>query len=138
MNELRSRLNFLLHLATAASRKLVDARGAFGIRLLAERQMGAFLATMPKNTGAKGSVVSGSVREPVKDETPTLREIGLTKKQSATAQKLAAIPAEEFHARVAVAKIAAQAFLRCHLSMRLTKWSLECSCIARANPRSSM
>lgn len=53
--------------------------------------MGEFLRTMPKNVGAKGSVVSGSEREPVKDDTPTLREIGLTKKQSATAQKLAAI-----------------------------------------------
>jgi len=41
---------------------------------LAERQMGEFLKTMPKNEGAKGSVVTGSGREPVKDTTPTLAE----------------------------------------------------------------
>jgi hypothetical protein len=74
------------------------------IRTLAERQMGAFLQQMPKNVGAHGSKVSGSERELVKDQTPTLAEIGITKKQSSTAQKLAAIPAEEFHERVAVLK----------------------------------
>ena len=74
------------------------------IRLLAERQMGEFVAEMPKNAGANGSVVSGSRRKPVKDETPTLAEVGITKKQSHVAQKLAAIPKEEFQERIAVTK----------------------------------
>ena len=61
------------------------------IRLLAERQMGAFLKAMPK---AKGGWESrGSEPEP--QDAPTLAEIGITKKQSASAQKLADIPAED-------------------------------------------
>lgn len=75
------------------------------VRLLAERQMGEFLKTMPKNEGMKGSVVSGSTREPVRDETPTLASIGISKKQSSVAQKLADIPADEFKARIAITKI---------------------------------
>ena len=45
---------------------------------------------MPKNVGAKGSKVTGSHREPVKDETPTLADLGLTKKVAAVAQQRAA------------------------------------------------
>ncbi len=78
------------------------------IRLLAERQMGEFLARMPKATGTKGQLVArgviGGADEEPPINAPTLAEIGITKKQSATAQKLAAVPAEEFTARVAVAK----------------------------------
>ncbi|HVS52901.1 MAG TPA: hypothetical protein VHD62_11160 [Opitutaceae bacterium] len=71
------------------------------IRLLAERQMGEFLKTMPKHPpGPDSKQKIGSDVEPI----PTLAEIGITKKQSATAQKLAGIPAPEFHERVAVAK----------------------------------
>jgi hypothetical protein len=64
--------------------------------------MGAFLKTMPK-AGPQhftGGGSKGSEREPLPDAPATLREIGLTKKQSSTAQKLADIPAEEFSARV--------------------------------------
>jgi hypothetical protein len=50
------------------------------VRLPAERQLGEFLKAMPKNEGAKGSVVTGSGRVPVKDETPTLARIGITRK----------------------------------------------------------
>lgn len=76
------------------------------VRLLAERQMGEFLKAMPKN---QGTVLSGrdefggTKSEPPKD-VPTLREIGITKKQSSQAQKLADIPKEEFEERVALAK----------------------------------
>src|SRR5262249_32783331 len=72
------------------------------VRLLAERQMGEFLKDMPKNHGANGSRVTGSDREPVRDSTPTLREIGISKKQPAQAQHLASIPREEFDERIAV------------------------------------
>ncbi|WP_038162497.1 hypothetical protein [Verrucomicrobium sp. BvORR106] len=65
------------------------------IRLLAEKQMGEFLAESPKNQGAKGSVVTCNSRVPVKDDVPTLEEIGITKNQSARAQKLAALTNEE-------------------------------------------
>jgi hypothetical protein len=73
------------------------------IRTLAERQMGAFLKQMPKATGAAGvgpiAVPDGNRNQPAR-----LAEIGITKKQSSTAQKLAAIPAQEFHERIAVVK----------------------------------
>jgi len=76
------------------------------IRLLAERQMGAFLKAMPKATGArmnggdstgKPVVTEGNRRE-------TLAEIGITKKQSARSQTLAEFSDQEFAERVAVAK----------------------------------
>lgn len=69
------------------------------IRLLAERQMGDFLAQMPKNTGAKGVGTSA-----VPEGNRTLADIGITKKQSANSQKLAAMPAGEFHGRIEAAK----------------------------------
>jgi hypothetical protein len=68
------------------------------VRLLAERQMGAFLKEMPKNPG--GSPIPRSdVEQPL-----TLKEIGITRKQSMTAQHLAVIPEPEFQERIAVAK----------------------------------
>lgn len=78
------------------------------IRLLAERQMGEFLKQMPKATGARmvggdesgKPVVTGGNRRDVE----TLAEIGITKKQSHVAQKLATIPEPEFRERIAVAK----------------------------------
>jgi len=63
--------------------------------------MGEFLKAMPKNEGAlkRGPVVpDGNHGE------PTLASIGITKKQSHVAQKLAEIPEDEFKARVALAK----------------------------------
>ncbi|BET69051.1 hypothetical protein ASA1KI_39690 [Opitutales bacterium ASA1] len=74
------------------------------IRTLAERQMGAFLAEMPKATGAKGN--PGGQGAPVvrssatTAQTPTLAAIGITKDQSSRAQKLAAIPEPEFRERL--------------------------------------
>ena len=63
---------------------------------LAERQMGAFLKQMPKNDGARGVGKSG-----VPPENPTLADMGIDKKLSATAQKLANIPDQEFRERIA-------------------------------------
>jgi hypothetical protein len=80
------------------------------IRTLAERQMGNFLKTMPKATGVRtaggGEGAGGTMREP--PAVPTLAEIGITKKQSATAQKLADIPEPEFRERVALTKASGQ------------------------------
>ena len=75
---------------THASAETVNR--AAEIRALAERQMGEFLKGMPKATGGQPyqSKPTGATREPV--ESPTLAEIGLTKKQSATTQKLAEMP----------------------------------------------
>jgi hypothetical protein len=75
---------------------------AISTRIMAERQMGEFLKSMPKATGVlrQGPVV------PDRDhgEPATLADIGITKKESARAQKLADIPAEEITERIAVAK----------------------------------
>lgn len=82
---------------TPADASPVSNRAA-EIRTLAERQMGAFLKQMPNSkTGPKQL---GSEAEP--NSVPTIAEIGITKKQSATAQKLADIPAPEFRERLAV------------------------------------
>jgi hypothetical protein len=78
---------------THASAETVNR--ATEIRLLAERQMGEFLQVMPKNEGTRPNREhGGSMQEP--PSTPTLAEIGITKKQSSRAQKLAEIPAPEF------------------------------------------
>ena len=56
---------------------------------------------MPKNLGSKGQltgdVVGGSkVEPPTRDCAPTLADIGIDKKVSMRAQRLAALPAEKF------------------------------------------
>lgn len=80
------------------------------IRTLAERQMGAFLKQMPKATGTREQLIGpgkigGSREQP---PTATLAEIGITKKQSSTAQKLADIPEPEFRDRLALTKASGQ------------------------------
>jgi hypothetical protein len=84
---------------TNASAETVNR--ATEIRLLAERQMGEFLKAMPK---ADGGDAQRTRFQKGTESPPTLAEVGITKKQSATAQKLAAIPEDEFRARVAVTK----------------------------------
>lgn len=77
---------------THASAETVNR--AAEIRTLAERQMGEFLKTMPKATGTAGMgrpKIGSAEQEPPKSSEPTLASIGITKKQSSTAQKLANI-----------------------------------------------
>lgn len=66
---------------------------AHAVKIDALTLLGEMLKVTPKNVGAKGSVVTGSKREPVKDGTPTLAESGITKKESSAAQTLATIKA---------------------------------------------
>ena len=75
------------------------------IRTLAEQQMGDFLKTMKKNEGGDPK------RPPARTAggEPTLAEMGITYKESARCQKLAAIPAPEFHERIAVLKAGGEA-----------------------------
>jgi site-specific DNA-methyltransferase (adenine-specific) len=61
------------------------------IKVDALTAMGEYLQAAPKNKGANGSVVTGSRREPVKDRTPTLAEVGIGKKESSDAQALHAL-----------------------------------------------
>lgn len=66
--------------------------------------MGEFLKQMPKNTGTAGQLVGPGKIGAERDEVPTLAEIGIKHHQSARAQRLADIPADEFKERIAVAK----------------------------------
>lgn len=90
------------------------------IRLMAERQMGVFLKTMPKATGfqyGSGGRVDGLRQEPA-TKNPRLADIGITKQQSSDSQKLADIPADEFGERIALAKAS-----RGKLSRASVAWS---------------
>jgi phage N-6-adenine-methyltransferase len=73
------------------------------IRIRAERRLGELLieqkATEGLNTGRAGAgrpELGGSSTEPPKDTRPTLADMGVDKKLSSHAQKVAAIPAAEF------------------------------------------
>jgi hypothetical protein len=59
------------------------------VKVDAKTLMGVMLRAAEKNKGAKWSKVTGSKREPVKDTAPTLADIGISKKESASAQALA-------------------------------------------------
>jgi hypothetical protein len=77
------------------------------IRLLAEKQMGEFLAVSPKHPpGPETQKEIPAARVGISP--PTLAEIGITYKESASAQKLAAIPTPEFHARIEAIKEAGE------------------------------
>jgi len=73
---------------------------AASIKVEALRKLGEMLQTAPKARGAKtvgGDKRSGgTVSAPPEDDAPTLADLGLTKKESAVAQKLAALPEAEF------------------------------------------
>lgn len=83
--------------ALAYSRKMnlgIEAIGrAVEVRADATRLLGGFLSKMPKSKGGRPGK-TGTKSEPVY----TLAELGLDKKQSANAQKLAKMPAREFAA----------------------------------------
>lgn len=68
---------------------------ALSIKVEALRKLGEMLQATPKATGAKG-VGPIAVPKANRNTTPTLQELGLTKKESAVAQKLAALPEKEF------------------------------------------
>lgn len=66
---------------------------ALSIKVEALRKLGEMLTATPK---AKGEIRRGTKTEPRENEPPTLAELGLSKKESAVAQKLAALPETEF------------------------------------------
>ncbi len=71
-------------------------RHATEIKLRAERKAGEILAATPKNEGRAGAgrpPLGSTEQEPPKDSTPTLADLGVTKKESSRYQKLAALPA---------------------------------------------
>jgi hypothetical protein len=85
--------------ARQAKNRTLEIR-AIEIRIKAERRIGEMIVaqktTVGLNRGAKGSKVSGSVRVPVKDDRPTLAEVGIDKHLAHRARRLASIGAEDF------------------------------------------
>lgn len=70
-----------------------------GYALEAERRMGEMLAAAELNRGTAGQgrpKKGGNAIEPPKDETPTLAELGVSKRESSEAQALASLPIEAF------------------------------------------
>lgn len=76
---------------------------ALSIKVEALRKLGEMLTASPKAKGARtvggGGFSGGTVLVPPEETAPTLADLGLTKKESAVAQKLAALPESEFRAR---------------------------------------
>jgi len=69
---------------------------AHSIHIDAMRLLGGFLKTEPKATGGQPyQKATGTQREPVEPATPTLAELGLSKKESSAAQLLDTIAAEQ-------------------------------------------
>src|SRR3990172_7122669 len=73
------------------------------LRVRAERRMGELLEETPKHRG--GRPKNGTV---VIDVAATLEKLGITKKQSALAQKLAAIPPDDFEAYIQECRLIGQ------------------------------
>ena len=71
---------------------IITVNHAAEIKIRAERLLGEMLKQTPKN---KGRLRRSSVAAP-RDDKQRLKEVGVSKKQSARSQKLASIPAPEF------------------------------------------
>lgn len=72
---------------------------ALSIKIEALRKLGEMLQAAPRNEGmrlAGRDSFGGTKTEPPKSDAPTLADLGLTKKESAVAQKLANLSEEEF------------------------------------------
>lgn len=74
------------------------------VALWAERRLGELLASMPKHEGTKGQLAGGTKQVPPGKDAPKLTDIGVSKKESARAQKLAAVPAKTIERRVEALK----------------------------------
>lgn len=68
---------------------------AYSIKIEALRKLGEMLKETPRNQGGNPKQLSTSTkREQV--ETPTLEELGVTRKEASIAQKLASLPKDQF------------------------------------------
>lgn len=89
--------------AKSLGREFVDARRkAEALKLDAERRLGEFLRSMPKASGTRNQLIGPGVIGGSKSEPPiksaTLAELGIDRKESMRAQKLAALPEETVEA----------------------------------------
>ena len=85
----------------AKDRQLIEH--ATEIRLRAVRRAGELLREMDKNKGTRGQgrpAKGGSTKQPPKDETPKLSDLGVSKTQSSRWQALAGLPEREFEDKI--------------------------------------
>lgn len=103
VKDLRDKADAMRVYARQAKNRQLEIDAA-EIRVRAERRLGEMISeqkrTIGLNRGLAGSV-SGSDREPVKDDRPTLSSIGINKKLSSRAQKLAEYDGNAFERLVA-------------------------------------
>lgn len=83
---------------------------AAGIKLDAERKLGQYLQKQPKAPAGRPKEI-GSGSEPISERPATIAELGISKKLSAEAQRLASIPDDTF-ARVKLGEIRPNVALR--------------------------
>jgi|SRR5581483_2997198 len=98
--DIRDRAEAMRLYARQAGNRALEVDAA-EIRLRAERRLGELIKaqkdTVGLNTGARGI---GTSAVPKENRTPTLADVGIDKKLSSRAQKLAAMPPEKFDATI--------------------------------------
>lgn len=103
VKEIRDASEAMRAYARQAQNKQLETDAA-EIRIRAERRLGELLRAQKETVGLNQGAVPGKTGNkgaPVLDPRPTLAEAGITKKLSSRAQKLAAVPAEEFELEIA-------------------------------------
>lgn len=98
------------------------------IRLRAERRIGEMIAKMPKNKGTAGQgrpKLGGDIVSPPKDETPTLADVGISKKQASRWQAESELPPEQFEQFVEETKSKGQELTSSGLQKRAKKHKRE-------------
>jgi hypothetical protein len=90
VKKIRDSAEMLRVYAKQASNRQLEADAA-EIRMRAERRLGELIKaqkeTVGLNRGAKGSIVTGTKREPVKDDRPTLAEAYLSSYEPIRSQR---------------------------------------------------
>lgn len=99
IKNIRDKSDAMRFYARQAKNKQLEVDAA-EIRIRAERRLGEMLIeqkeTVGMNTGMAGSIVSPTGREALKDDRPTLADVGIDYKLSSRAQKIAAVDADDF------------------------------------------
>lgn len=112
VTDIRAKAEAMRAYAAQAKNKQLEVDAA-EIRIRAERRLGQLIAEQkateglnqggrpPEKTGSKSEPVSVARQEAPAQPVPTLAEAGIDKKLSSRAQKLAAVPEDQFEAEVA-------------------------------------
>lgn len=98
VKEIHDQAEALRLYARQSGQGLVMQQQIVSIKLRAERKAGDILATMPKHPPGPAPAAGENGAAP--EEPLTLEQLGITKRQSANWQKVAAVPAEKFDAYI--------------------------------------